>query len=109
MRKEWLRDEQTKETAVFQVLEGGYSFYMAGDLWSFVSAGRAKDTRLAATLDNRVFPGEVEMTRKLCFLYAGWLWTVSGDCKTVCCRTEGQSNHLQLLPASLDSHRIQCM
>ena len=42
---------------MLQVLEGGYSSYVAGDLWSFVSAGRARDTRLAATL----FTAEVEM------------------------------------------------
>ena len=42
MRREWLwdRDEPTEETAVLQVVEGGYSAYMAGDLWSFVSAGK---------------------------------------------------------------------
>ena len=42
MRREWLRDqdEPTEETAVLQVVDGGYSAYMAGDLWSFVSSGR---------------------------------------------------------------------
>ena len=46
-----VEDEQTEEAAVLQVLEGGYSSYVVGDLWSFVSAGRSTDTGLAATLD----------------------------------------------------------
>ena len=46
-----VEDEQTEEAAVLQVLEGGYSSYVVGNLWSFVSAGRSTDTGLAATLD----------------------------------------------------------
>ena len=44
------------------MLEGGYSSYVVGNLWSFVSAGRSTDTGLAATLDvNWVFTDEVEV------------------------------------------------
>ena len=43
---------QTEETAVLEVLEGGHSSYVAGDLWGRVGAGRARDAallRLTAT------------------------------------------------------------
>ena len=43
-------DTQTKEATVFQVLEGGYSSYVVGDLWGRVGAGRAKDAALLRLL-----------------------------------------------------------
>lgn len=43
-------DTQTKEAAVFQVLEEGHSSYVVGDLWGRVGAGRAKDAALLRLL-----------------------------------------------------------
>lgn len=45
-------DTQTEEAEVLQVLEGGYSSYVVGDLWGRVGTSRAKDAallRLTAT------------------------------------------------------------
>ena len=47
-------DEQTDEAEVLQVLEGGYSSYVAGGLWSFASAGRSRDTGLAADVNYKL-------------------------------------------------------